>query len=230
MKTKTLPTPRKKNATKVASTKTKSVVKATIKAEPVVEIPLELIVPIQRINKRNGKTISPDDAHYVNAKQLTAEVDKYAKECRAAAESGKPKPRMNNYIGESIMKIAGGLTKKSNFSGYTFKDDMECGAIENCVRYADRFNIDKAGSSGAFSYFSMIIWNHCLRKIQEENKHNAIKFRCIENAIQNDHEHDYHKNPDSDAYADLRKSLVPVHYNPRKRKDKKEVPVLGLDI
>ena len=44
--------------------------------------------------------------HYVNNKQLLEALIVYRAKVAAAAEEGKPKPRITNYLGECFLKIA----------------------------------------------------------------------------------------------------------------------------
>ena len=57
---------------------------------------------------------------YVNNKDFLAALVKYRDDVRAAEEEGKPRPRVPNYVGECIMKIATHLARKPNFINYTF--------------------------------------------------------------------------------------------------------------
>ena len=55
--------------------------------------------------------------HYVNNKELYAAMVEYKKAVNEAKETGKQNPRIPNYIGECIMKIATHLAyRPSNLS------------------------------------------------------------------------------------------------------------------
>jgi len=116
---------------------------------------------------------------YVNNKDFLAALIKYRDEVRAAEAEGKPRPRVPNYVGECIMKIATHLARKPNFINYTFKDDMISDGIENCLQYIDNFNPDK--SNNPFAYFTQIIWFAFLRRIQKEKKLLYVKYKMTEN-------------------------------------------------
>ena len=77
--------------------------------------------------------------HYVNNKQLLEALIVYRGKVAAAAEEGKPKPRITNYLGECFLKIATHLSYKPNFVNYMFRDDMISDGIENCVQYIHNF-------------------------------------------------------------------------------------------
>ena len=116
---------------------------------------------------------------YVNNKDFLAALVVYRDDVRAAEAEGKPRPRVPNYVGECIMKIATHLARKPNFINYTFKDDMISDGIENCLQYIDNFNPDK--SKNPFAYFTQIIWFAFLRRIQKEKKLLYIKYKMTEN-------------------------------------------------
>ena len=49
---------------------------------------------------------------YVNNKDFLAALVKYRDDVRAAEEKGRQRPRVPNYVGECIMKIATHLARK----------------------------------------------------------------------------------------------------------------------
>jgi len=116
--------------------------------------------------------------HYVNNKEFLAAIVEYKKNVAEAAELGKTKPRITNYLGSCFLKIATHLSYKPNFVNYMFKDDMVCDGIENCVQYIHNF--DPAKSSNPFAYFTQIIHYAFLRRIQKEKKQLEIKTKIIE--------------------------------------------------
>ena len=116
--------------------------------------------------------------HYVNNKEFLEALVVWKAKVRKAAEEGKPKPQITNYIGECFLKIANHLSFRPNFVNYMFKDDMICDGVENCVQYIDNF--DPAKSSNPFAYFTQIIYYAFLRRIQREKKQLEIKNKIIE--------------------------------------------------
>ena len=78
------------------------------------------------------------------------------------------------------MKIATRLSHKPNFMNYTFRDEMICDGIENCLQYIDNFDPDK--SQNPFAYFTQIIYYAFIRRIQKEKKHLYVKYKATENA------------------------------------------------
>ena len=116
--------------------------------------------------------------HYVNNKELLEALIVYRAKVARAAEEGKPKPRITNYLGECFLKIATHLSYKPNFVNYMFRDDMISDGIENCVQYIHNFDPEK--SRNPFAYFTQIIHYAFLRLIQKEKKQLDIKNKIIE--------------------------------------------------
>ena len=77
--------------------------------------------------------------HYVNNKEFTNAVAEYNESVVLAEKNGEPAPRMTEYIGECIYKIATRLSTRPNFINYTYRDEMICDAIENCIQYIRNF-------------------------------------------------------------------------------------------
>ena len=123
------------------------------------------------------KTEKKKPEHYVNNKDFTAAVAEYVIEINKAKDAGKTPPRMSEYIGECVYKIATRLSTRPNFINYTYRDEMICDAIENCIQYLGNFNIEK--SSNAFAYVTQICYYAFLRRIQKEKKQVFIKQKSI---------------------------------------------------
>jgi DNA-directed RNA polymerase specialized sigma24 family protein len=87
---------------------------------------------------------------------------------------------MTEYIGECIYKIATRLSTRPNFINYTYRDEMICDAIENCIQYIGNFNPEK--SSNAFAYITQICYYAFLRRIQKEKKQVFIKQQATDAA------------------------------------------------
>ncbi len=116
--------------------------------------------------------------NYVNNREFLDALMVYRQQVAAAKESGSPKPKVPNYIGECFLKIATHLSYKPNFVNYMFRDDMICDGIENCLQYIDNFNPEK--STNPFAYFTQIIYYAFLRRIQREKKQLEIKSKILE--------------------------------------------------
>ena len=132
---------------------------------------------MEELQEDSTKTKQP--AHYVDNKKFLAALIDYKASIDAARVEGKPTPQVTKYIGECFIKIATHLSYKSNFINYTFKDDMISDGIENCLTAATKF--DPSKSSNPIAYYNQIIYFDIIRRIQKEKKHQATKYKIIEN-------------------------------------------------
>ena len=116
--------------------------------------------------------------HYVDNKKFLDELVRYKERVEIAELRGKPKPLVNNYIGDCFLKIATHLSYRPNFINYMYKDDMVCDGIENCIQYIDNF--DPAKSKNPFAYFTQIVYYAFLRRIAKEKRQLDIKEKILE--------------------------------------------------
>jgi RNA polymerase sigma factor (sigma-70 family) len=121
----------------------------------------------------------PTSSHYVDNKKFLQALIEYRQSIDDAKAEGKEPPIVSNYIGECFIKIATHLSYKSNFINYTFKDDMISDGIENCLTAVAKF--DPTKGSNPFAYYTQIIYFAFIRRIQKEKKHQATKYKIIEN-------------------------------------------------
>lgn len=119
--------------------------------------------------------------NYVNNQQFLESLIQYKKDCIDAENSGDDLPRIPNYIGECIYKIATRLASRPNFSGYSYKDDMISDGLENAIQAINNFDPEK--SNNPFAYFTQIIWFAFLRRIDKEKKQLYIKHKVVENSV-----------------------------------------------
>lgn len=124
-----------------------------------------------------------DKPHYVNNKQFSLAVVDYISSLEKAKRECTQIPVIPDYIAESFLKIAEGLSHKSNFIRYTYREEMVMDAVENCLKAITNYNIDAAtrtGAPNAFAYFTQICYYAFIRRISKEKKQQDIKFKFIE--------------------------------------------------
>ena len=167
--------------------------------------------------------------HYVNNKEFTQAVAEFNEKCKLAESKGKTPPQMSNYIGECIYKIATRLSTRPNFINYTYRDEMICDAIENCIQYIGNFNVEK--SNNAFAYITQICYYAFLRRIQKEKKQVFIKQQMTMDITA-----DTFETIDGDTTGMtntnvelMQENMTQVQYEPRKSKRKKTTTTKGLD-
>ena len=126
-----------------------------------------------------------DKPHYVNNREFSYAVVDYVKSVQLAESEGREPPKVTNYIASCFLKISEGLSHKSNFIRYTYREEMVMDAVENCLKAIHNYNIEAAtrtGNPNAFAYFTQICYYAFLRRIAKEKKQQDVKFKYIENA------------------------------------------------
>ena len=116
--------------------------------------------------------------HYVNNADFLQALIQYQKDCEVARKEDREEPIVPNYIGECFLKIAEHLSRKPNFISYSFREEMICDGIENCIMYFRNF--DPTKSTNPFAYFTQIIYYAFLRRIQKEKKQLYVKYKATE--------------------------------------------------
>ena len=147
--------------------------------------------------------------HYVDNQKFLAAIVKYRDLVEISKIKSKPKPRIDEYIGECFLKIATHLSYRPNFINYMYKEDMISDGIENCVQYIDNF--DPAKSRNPFAYFTQIVYYAFLRRIAKEKRQMDIKDKILEKS---GYEHVF--SVDGDASADYNQIKNRVEMNQKR--------------
>ncbi len=106
----------------------------------------------------------------------------------------KQEGRMSEKLGKMLLQVATHYSSKSNFSGYTWKQDMISEAVLTCVKYLKNFKPEK--STNAFAYVTQIIKNSFKLYITEQKNHSKIKDICYRGYVlyeefNKEHENNY---------------------------------------
>jgi hypothetical protein len=149
---------------------------------------------------RKKKSTATDD-HYVNCREFEDGIREFYKT-----------DKITNYLGESIRKIAQGLSYAGNFINYSFKEDMVGDAVlkmYQALKYK-KFKLDHGFSP--FSYFTTIAFHAFISRIKKEKKHHQViedyKERQYSLLINSDEDMRSHRvytkpgNVDHDIYND----------------------------
>lgn len=131
-----------------------------------------------------GSPLNKKKRHYVDNKKFYAEIVKYKQSLYEAEESGEEKPRIPDYLGECLYKIATNLSYSPKFIGYSYREEMVADALETMVLYFDRFNEKKYNNP--FAYYTQIGWYSFLRRIHKEQRNQYINYKMIERELIND--------------------------------------------
>ena len=108
--------------------------------------------------KPRAKKKKEKPAHYVNSKEFTQDITDYY-------NSGTDD--IGNKLGESIYKIATGLSYAPNFINYSYKDDMIGDAIVKMFSalQSKKFNLETGNNP--FSYFTTIAFHAFINRIKK---------------------------------------------------------------
>lgn len=128
------------------------------------------------------KMKKPKPVNYVNNQQLLSNLAIYKKLCIEARELNQPDPPMprnvGNAIGLAILQISERLVTRHNFNGYTFREEMVGDGILAALKSIKNFDVEK--SQNPFAYFTQIIFNAFVKRInvekQERNTRNQLMF------------------------------------------------------
>jgi len=144
------------------------------------------------INKTKKK--NPKAVEYVNNKLFYSELKKYYKEVEK-----DPNIPIPESIGELIYKIALNYSTKSTFSKVQFsKDEMISEGVYYAIRAIKRKTFDVNFKDNPFAYFTQVIHNGFLKKINAEEKEKYVNYKSI----------DYHF---SEQEAEFAKENIFIH-------------------
>lgn len=120
--------------------------------------------------------------HYVNNAEFSQAVVDYVTTVEQARKDEVPLPVVPDYIATCFLRISEGLSHKSNFIRYTYREEMVMDAVENCLKAISNYNLEAAtrtGKPNAFAYFTQITWFAFLRRITKEKKQQEIKIKYL---------------------------------------------------
>lgn len=131
--------------------------------------------------------------HYVDNKKFFDEIMKYRERLQAARDGGLEDPRIPDYIGECIWKIAEKLSTKPCFINYSYREEMISDGIENCIMYFKDYDPEKG--QNPFAYFTQVIYYAFLRRIGKEEKNRYTMYKNFQHVI-------IHGNPNSNGMGE----------------------------
>lgn len=114
-------------------------------------------------SKKSAKAKKP---HYVNSKEFTENI-------KAFYDNDEDK-EINEKLGESIQKIATGLSYAPNFINYSYKDEMIGDAIVKMFSALRLKKFDLSSGNNPFSYFTTIAFHAFINRIKKEKKQRQV--------------------------------------------------------
>lgn len=133
-----------------------------------------------RNRKRGRGKIKIIKRQHVNNKELREQLLMFI-------DTGKATER----LGEIFIDLVDNYATKSNFSGYSYLEEMKSRAIFFLLKYSHSFNPLK--SENAFAYCTQIVKNAFIQVIKKEKKHAETKRVLAEKYYK---DQDYLKKPD----------------------------------
>jgi len=121
--------------------------------------------------------------HYVDNKRFFDEIVAYRERLHQARAAGLEDPRIPNYVGECIWKIAEKLSTKPCFMNYSYREEMVSDGIENCILYFKDY--DPSIGQNPFAYFTQVIYYAFLRRIGKEEKNRYAMYKHFQENIIN---------------------------------------------
>ena len=85
-------------------------------------------------------------------------------------------------LGEIFVNLVDNFATKTNFSGYTYLEEMKSRAIFFLLKYSKNFNPVK--SKNAFAYCTQFVYHAFLQVIKKEKKHIETKKALVEKYYQ----------------------------------------------
>ena len=121
--------------------------------------------------------------HYVDNQKFYQEIIEHKRKVAEARERGLEDPKLSNYIGECIWKIATKLSTKPCFLNYSYREEMISDVIENCILYFNDY--DPTKGSNPFAYFTQVIYFAFLRRINKEERNRYIIYKNFQETVIN---------------------------------------------
>lgn len=136
--------------------------------------------PVIKNRKRGKGKQKVQKRQHVNNEELKNELMKFK-------ATGKASER----LGEIFLDLVENYATKSNFSGYSYLEEMKSKAIYFLLCYSKSFNPEK--STNAFAYCTQFVYHAFLQVIKKENKHAEAVKGYVEKYFR---EKDYFKKDD----------------------------------
>lgn len=112
---------------------------------------------------------------FVDKAEMYKQVCLYKSRCERAKHYGAPRPAVPESLAADIFAIAESISKRPNFIGYPFREDMLMDGVEHVLKYLHTFNTEKFNN--VFGWCYKIIWQCYGNRIKAEKKHLYIKFK-----------------------------------------------------
>lgn len=163
--------------------------------------------------------------NYVDNKVLYQAIVDWKKECYEAGEIVK----QNDIIGNAILKIAHGLSKRFNFSGYTasWKEEMIGDGIITSIK--GLINFDEVKYNNPHAYITQACFHAFVQRIKKERKQTAVKYSYFINNVYDSRDPEMTSIADENFIQDIYDKMTQYEIS-AKAKPKDELPLEEINI
>lgn len=172
-----------------------------------------------------GKLSAKKTRQYVNNKDLYAAFVEFHKEQVWCEYLELPAPKMNDVIGNAIIKICTRCANTRHFVAYAsnWKEEMIDNAIVTCAANAPKFNPVKYDNP--FAYITMIAHNAMKEMLNKEYKQDYIKHKLFDShkgfAAYGENVNEEHQTEDDDMYKDHLEKIAIFESSQAAKRNKK---------
>lgn len=162
--------------------------------------------------------------NYVDNKKFYECIVEYHKEVKLAEEVGKERPVIPKYAGECILHIANRLAYKPCFSNYSYKEEMISDGILNAITYFMGFDPEKG--QNPFAYFTQIIYNSFIRRINNEKNNRYIIYKHFQETMTQlyvDHESEDERLISHQLYDNINQFMEKFEQKEKEKKEKRKL-------
>jgi hypothetical protein len=169
---------------------------------------------------------------YVDNKKFYNAILEHKQKVKEAKEKGLDEPRIPDYIGECIYKIAERLSTKPCFVSYSYRDEMVSDGIENSILYFNDY--DPNIGSNPFAYFTQVIYFAFIRRINKEEKNRYTMYKNFYEMISYDRDssnlvdHDDNHVLPVQLYDNINEFMEKFERKEKQKKEKRKTSKEGL--
>lgn len=121
-------------------------------------------------------------ANYLDNKEFSQAIVDYSNLVTQAKNNKTEIPVVPDYIAKCFMTMAEGLSRRPNFIGYSYRDEMVMDGVMASLKAVTNFDpkaTTKSGLPNAFGYFTQIMFYAFLQRISKEKRQQDIKVNLI---------------------------------------------------
>ena len=147
--------------------------KSHIKEPKLPNSPIQEVVSAEEPKKRKKKKSASDKEHYVNGREFEDAIKAYYSSDKITA-----------YLGDSVRKIAVGLSFAPNFINYSFKDDMVGDAVLKMYQALKhkKFKIDPERIENVLPFSKEVFFTiDCVRVACDREDWDRVQKEILEN-------------------------------------------------